>query len=217
MRRPSVRVPVWLLRLLPWVLLVVLAVFRRHFEETMTRQMLLHIPLIALAGAWLVSPLAHGAGRPARKSSFWGRMAQAGSAFNSHGLSGLLYATLAGMFWMIPKALDDVLLHGPVAFAKFASVLVAGMVLVPSWGRAHPVIRVFFLGGFCWASAIAGMLYQESTSRLCNFYLLDDQVWAGRGLVILAILLPASWALAEVMRHRRRLRQQDPTTTEPGF
>jgi|SRR5699024_2717867 len=207
-------VPAWFLRPLPWALLAILVLFRKDFEQTMTRQMLLHIPLIMLTGVWLGNQLTHALERLSATSRFWQRLYGVGKEINTYGMSGLLLATLTGMFWMIPKALDDVLLHGPVAFAKFASVLVAGMVLMPSWHRAHPVIRVFFLGGFCWTSAIAGMLYQESTNRLCNFYLLDDQVWAGRGLVILAVLLPASWALIEVVHHRRRLREQDQTVPD---
>lgn len=191
-----------LCRLLPWLLLAVLVWLRPFFEHTMTRQMLVHIPLIVLTGVWVAAQW------PRAGQSRAGRwVARSIKGMNAYGAPGLLYASLTGMFWMIPKALDDVLLHGWVAFGKFASLLLAGMVLRPSWQRAHPVIRLFFLGGFCWTSAIAGMLYQESTDRLCNFYLLDDQVWAGRGLVILAVLLPAWWAWVEAVRHLRRTRQ----------
>lgn len=199
---------------LAWVLLLITVTGKAWFEQTMTRQMLLHIPLIALAGWGLGRQLSGLGARLAVSSPLWRAAARLGADMNAHGAPGLLYATLVGMYWMIPKALDDVLLHAWVATGKFASVLLAGLVLQASWRRAHPVIRVFFLGGFCWASAIAGMLYQEHTERLCNFYLLDDQVWAGRGLVILAVLLPAAWALTEAINHRRRLRQSG-TTSSP--
>lgn len=180
------------------------------FEQTMTRQMLAHIPLIALSG-WLLSGPWPGSTVYRITCSRWRTgWASLTAGMNAYGAPGLLYATLTGMYWMIPKALDDVLLHQWVALGKFISVLLAGMAIRVSWSRAHPVIRVFFLGSFSWTSAIAGMLYQENTKRLCNFYLLDDQVWAGRGLVILAIGLPAAWASMEVVKHYRRPRPLGP-------
>ena len=42
-------------------------------------------------------------------------------------------------------------------------------------------------------TAIVGLLYQDNPARLCNFYLLDDQLRAGQGLVLLSVLLPALW------------------------
>lgn len=65
------------------------------------------------------------------------------------------------------------------------------------------VVKLFFLGGFCWMAAVVGLLYQNDTTRLCNFYLAGDQVVAGRGLVALSVLLP----LACLLRYRRRLFQ----------
>lgn len=195
-----------LLRGAGWVLLLILIGARAWFEQTMTRQMLAHIPLIALSG-WLLSGSSPRSAAPGTICSRWQvAWTNLTAGMNAYGAPGLLYATLTGMYWMIPKALDDVLLHQWVALGKFISVLLAGMAIRVSWSRAHPVIRVFFLGSFSWTSAIAGMLYQENTERLCNFYLLDDQIWAGRGLVILAIVLPAAWASIEAVKHYRRLR-----------
>lgn len=182
------------------LLLALALLLRTPLESSMTAHMLVHIPLLALAGvlaglALSRHAVAHPQGRPARQA----RRLQ---VWDAHGASGLLYASLTGMFWMIPKALDDVLLSPWVALAKFVSVVLAGIWLVPAWRRAHRVIRLFFVGGFCWVSAIVGMLYQDSTARLCNFYLLDDQAWAGRGLVILAVILPLAWLVAELLHHR---------------
>ncbi len=197
--RPAIRAA------FPWMLLSVLVALHASFERSMAAHMLAHIPLIAVAGALIGHQARAAARRPL------GRPMQTTirflSAFNQHGVTGLLYATLTGMFWMIPKALDDVLLSPSVAIAKYVSVGLAGILVAVSWQRAHAVIRLFFVGGFCWTSAIAGMLYQESTARLCNFYLLDDQVWAGRGLVILAIVLPSIWAIHEVRLHAARTQQ----------
>jgi hypothetical protein len=52
-------------------------------------------------------------------------------------------------------------------------------------------VGVFFVGNLAWMLASAGMLYRESESRLCVNYLAADQVWAGNGLIALAIVLAA--------------------------
>ncbi|TKR54220.1 hypothetical protein D7I39_16120 [Allopusillimonas ginsengisoli] len=97
---------------------------------------------------------------------------------------------------MIPKALDDVLLSGQADVFKFVSVLAAGWLVQDSALRANNVIQLFFLGNFCWMSAIVGMLYRENPQRLCNFYLLGDQEIAGLGLIVLAVFLPIAWLWA---------------------
>jgi hypothetical protein len=52
-----------------------------------------------------------------------------------------------------------------------------------------------------------GLLYQDNPERLCNFYLLGDQEVAGRGLVIVAVLVPLAWLVAERRRIRSFLQQ----------
>lgn len=183
-------------------MLVLAVALRGSLVGSMSLHMLVHIPMLVVAGILLARALQDWLVQPARRE-FTRRLAVQAAACNQHGIPGLLYATFVGMYWMIPKALDSVLLSPQADMAKFASVVLAGMWLYGSWRRAHNVIRLFFLGGFCWTSAIAGMLYQESTARLCNFYLMNDQTWAGRGLVILAIILPAGWLLSEVHAHKR--------------
>jgi len=185
-------------------LLLLLALFSQaSLEASMALHMLVHIPLLAFTGVLLGRLLHHlvqpvnAPKKPWKAARYqWGR-------WNMEGVPGMLFATATGMFWMIPKALDDVLLFPEMEIAKYLSVLLAGILLYDGWQRSHNVVRLFFVGGFCWTSAVAGMLYQESTTRLCNFYLLDDQVIAGRGLVALAIALPSWWAVVEWRRYRQ--------------
>lgn len=166
--------------------------------KSMALHMLVQIPLLMLAGIWLAA--AFRTARPARAASPGGTRHGPDKGWNAHGIAGLLYATLAAMYWMIPKALDSVLLFPEMEVAKVLGLVLAGVLLYDSWQRAHIVIKVFFAGGFCWTSALVGMLYQESPQRLCNFYLLDDQLVAGIGLVVLAIALPAIWGLSLIPR-----------------
>ncbi|TEA77579.1 hypothetical protein ERE07_14830 [Allopusillimonas ginsengisoli] len=166
-----------------WLLLLLAVVLDRPLTRTMSLHMLVHIPLILFSGlcfarAWVL-----------RDRDAWAWL----SGFNGHGLAGLLFFNLVGAYWMIPKALDEVLLSWPAALSKYVSVLIAGWVLYHSLRRANIVIQVFFIGNFCWMTAIVGLLYRDNPVRLCNFYLLDDQEIAGNGLVALSILLPAIW------------------------
>lgn len=119
---------------------------------------------------------------------------------NAYGIPGLVLASLVGAAWMIPKALDDALVDWRVATFKYLGLPVCGWVLSASLRAAPTVVKLFFLGNFCWMSAIVGMLYLDQPVRLCNAYLLNDQSWTGRGLIGLAIALPLFWLFLEIRR-----------------
>lgn len=152
---------------------------RTWLEADMARHMLAQFPLLTLAGAAFASAL------PSRARG-------AVAAFNAHGLAGLLFCLLVSAFWMIPRALDQALLSFPVELAKIATLLAAGGALQLSWRRAGLVVQTFFIGNWAWMTAVVGLLYQDMSTRLCNGYLLDQQVVAGQGLVALAIVLPTA-------------------------
>ncbi len=169
------------------LLWAVLAVpFVRHaLESTMTLQMLVQIPLLALAG-WLVAN--------AMPHSFNRRLAD----WNHNGISGLLLASLTGMLWMLPLALDAALDNPLVALAKFLSVpLFIGAPVALSWSRAGFVVRGVVLLEVTATAFRLGWLYLISPVRLCSNYLLDDQQQLGKILLALgcAILLVLVWKL----------------------
>jgi len=205
-------------------------IFRDALTRTMTLHMLAHIPMILLAGV-LAGWAAETGGRRSGGRQSGGRWTRGGFAAgpsaeraaaiaagavwrrcaaecatqyarcNEYGIVGLLFASFVGAYWMIPRALDQVLVSPFLAVGKFAGLYIAGVVLCDSLRRSNVVIRLFFLGNFCWMAAIVGLLYQDSPQRLCNFYLLGDQELAGRGLVAIAVLLPLAWLCSE----RRRI------------
>ncbi|MBF6616687.1 MAG: hypothetical protein ITG07_08185 [Candidimonas sp.] len=184
--------------------LVLALVFKPMLTQTMALHMLVHIPLILFSGIF-AGAAASALGRdrnPAWLDSLLDRYAR----YNEFGVPGLLAASFAGAFWMIPKALDDVLVSVPADIMKFVGLFIAGLVLFDSLRRSSSVIKLFFVGNFSWMSAIVGLLYQENPERLCNFYLLGDQELAGRGLVAIAILLPVLWLWTERQRVRRFFR-----------
>lgn len=169
--------------------------FRGSLMAFMSTHMLVQIPLLVLAGvgaeqAWRAWRVLVPSGDGVSGARRW--------SYNEYGVPGLLFASLIGACWMLPKALDDALLFWQVAAFKYVGLFVVGVVLRASVRRSNTVIKLFFLGNFCWMSAIVGMIYLDEPVRLCNAYLQNDQEWAGRGLIALAIILPSSWLLAEV-------------------
>jgi hypothetical protein len=148
---------------------------RAWLESSMSLHMLLQFPLLVAAGYLLAPTL------PAR----W----RAGiDAWNAHGMAGLLACTLTLMVLMIPRLLDLALVDPRIEVAKWLALLACGAALQLSWRRAGLLVQGFFLGNVLPMTAAAGQLYQDAPLRLCNAYLLDDQVRLGQGLVALAAL-----------------------------
>lgn len=163
-----------------WAALAVPPV-RQALESTMTFQMLVQIPLLALAGWWFTQ------GMPER---FERHLA----GWNHRGISGLLLASLSGIVWMLPLALDAALDDPRVALAKFLSVpLLIGAPIALSWPRAGFVVRGLVLLELIATAFRLGWLYLVSPVRLCSNYLLDDQqrlgyLLIGVGFVIVLIV-----------------------------
>ena len=158
---------------------------RHALESAMTRQMLLQIPLLALAGWWLAQ------GTP-------GWLEQRLARWNHRGISGLLLASLAGMVWMLPLAMDAALDDPRIEWAKFLSVpLLIGAPIALSWPRAGFVVRGVVLLELIATTLRLGWLYLISPVRLCSNYLLDDQQRVGKILLVVgfAILLVLVWKL----------------------
>ncbi|MDN5844185.1 MAG: hypothetical protein L0H54_12160 [Alcaligenaceae bacterium] len=175
--------------------LAVAILFRTPLTALMSTHMLVQIPLLVLAGvfaeqAWRARP---GRGRNPIRAAGAKRW-----SYNEYGVPGMLLATLIGAYWMIPKALDDALVLWQVEVFKYLGLFLVGVIVRASVRHSDTVIKLFFLGNFCWMSAIVGMVYLDQPIRLCNAYLQGDQEWAGRGLIALAIILPSTWLLAEV-------------------
>ncbi|MBI3223396.1 MAG: hypothetical protein HYZ46_10145 [Nitrosomonadales bacterium] len=159
---------------------------RSILERDMALHMLLQFPLILLAG-WL---LAKGVPEQARS------MAQ---TWNHAGIAGLLVVAMVLIFWMIPRALDLVLIDRTLEFWKFLTLALAGAALELSWQPAGMIVRGFFLGNMLPMMMVAGWLYVEAPVRLCNSYLSNDQLRTGSGLLALAIAGSMVWLHAFFM------------------
>jgi len=175
-------------------LAVIAIACRQPLERTMARHMLLQIPLLIAAGSCIALGLRH-----TRIAALAGRL----HGYDENGITGLFAFLLVSAYWMIPKALDSAAISLAADTGKFVSLLLAGLLLPASLARANIVIQLFFIGNFASMTAIAGMLYQDTPRRLCNLYLIDDQMIAGTGLVTLAIAVAVAWGIRQLTRPAR--------------
>lgn len=158
---------------------------RHLLEATMTLQMLVQIPLLAIAGWWLL-PLV-----PRRASDVL-------AAWNCNGVSGIALVSFVAMVWMLPRMMDASLVDPWVAVAKLASVpLLIGLPLALSWPRAGFVVRGVYLLEVVATMFRLGWLYLASPLRLCSNYLLGDQQRLGKIMFAIgvAIVLLLAWRL----------------------
>jgi hypothetical protein len=158
---------------------------RRTLEASMTAQMLVQIPLLAIAGALLSRWLS---GHTVRRLESW----------NRGGVTGLIVVAFSAACWMLPLSLDAAAASAEIDFAKFLTVpLLIGLPLALSWPRMGFVLR-----GVVLVEAVAtlfrmGWLYLISPVRLCNSYGLSDQQRLGEWLLMAgaAIVLWTAWRL----------------------
>ena len=157
---------------------------RDILESTMTLQMLVQLPLLAIAG-WLCAQCTPGVDRHLAR-------------WNRHGISGLVLASLTSIVWMLPRAMDAALVDPRVTVAKFLTVpLLIGAPIALSWSRAGFVVRGVVLAEVIATAIRLGWLYLISPVRLCSNYLIDDQQRLGKTLLVVgfAILLLLIWRL----------------------
>jgi hypothetical protein len=158
------------------LLTVLLAPPVRHvLEATMTTQMLLQMPLLVAVGALLRSALPT---HVVRLSADW----------DHRGITGLILASLAAAFWMLPRMLDSAVSQPTVDATRYLSVpLLIGLPFAISWPRMSFVVRGVFVLEFIATLFRMGWLYLIWPDRLCNNYLLDDQQRLGEYLVLMGV------------------------------
>jgi hypothetical protein len=163
----------------------VILLFRSWLEADMARHMLIEFPLLLVAGLGTAKAL------PERAVAFMMR-------FNRLGLAGFTFVSLTAAYWMIPVTLDQALLSGPAAAAKYTSLLAAGMLLPVSFPAAPLAMQTFFVGNWVWMTATVGLLYQNAPQQLCVNYLIGTQLSAGEGLVAAAVAIAGLWCVYAV-------------------
>ncbi|MDE2450400.1 MAG: hypothetical protein KGO22_15610 [Gammaproteobacteria bacterium] len=180
MRRTDARLAAGLLPLL-----LAVPPLQRMLEASMTAQMLVQIPLLAIAGMLLGNSLPE-------------RVASRIEPWNRRGATGLIVVTLASACWMLPLSLDAAAVSPAADLAKFVTVpLLIGLPLAASWPCMSFVLRGVLLFEALATLFRMGWLYLISPVRLCNSYGLSDQQRLGEWLLAggAALLLCIAWRL----------------------
>jgi len=171
--------------------LALLPPVRQAAESSMSAHMLVQYTALLAAGALLASPL--------DRTRRWLAGVQ---RWNELGIAGLLACALTLAVLMVPRVLDLALVDWRAETLKLIALVGAGAAWRVSWPRAGTVVHAFFLGNVLPMMAVVGTLYQDSTTRVCNAYLLDDQQRLGAALVWMALGLATGWLLRLTWRLR---------------
>lgn len=154
----------------------------RWLESSMTSHVLVELPLLVSFGFIL-------------GKQQYARYDAGLKLINRGGIFGIIVVSFMLAFWMIPRWLDASLNNYWVAYAKYVSMLTIGILLALSWPKAHPITRAIVKIEFLTMLYRLGWIYLISPERLCNNYLLSDQVWLGRGFLVVGLILAISWLL----------------------
>jgi hypothetical protein len=127
---------------LSMVALLWIPAVRSWVEGSMTRHMLIGLPLLVAAGVMA------GAG--------WARAARQGSAWNPGGIPGALLALGCSAAIMVPRVLDAAVQSLAADAIKSALALLAGAALAASWRALGSLGQAFVVGNAGWMLAAAG-------------------------------------------------------------
>ncbi len=169
--------------------LLLLPPVRHAAESSMTLHMMVQYPALLAAGALLIGTVPR-------------RWQQGLQRCNELGVAGLLLAAVTMAVLMVPRVLDLALVDLRAEGVKLLALVISGAALRLSWQRAGTVVQAFFLGNVLPMWAVVGALYQDSTTRLCNAYLLDDQQTLGTALAVAAAGVLALWLVQLALNQR---------------
>jgi hypothetical protein len=154
---------------------------REWLEASMSRHMLVQMPLLVIIGIVACRLL------PVQKQD--SIVLSVGGAWPC-----VIVAMFASSYWMLPRALDAALTDPLAEVAKFLSLpLLVGFPLALAWRRLTLIGRGFVWTNFFSMLAVLGWLYIAAPVRVCNSYLVNDQENAGWYMVIGAVLLFLWW------------------------
>ncbi|WP_458413699.1 hypothetical protein ACNQFZ_02000 [Schinkia sp. CFF1] len=159
------------------LILLALPPVKHLIESYMVGQMVVQLPLLVLAGFFLGKAL---------QTKI--PMDQAES--NKNGIPGMLLAIFTIAFWMLPRSIDASINEVLFSMAKYSSLpLLAGIPISYSWKRLNSISKNFILANLISMFVVMGWLYLESPVRLCNNYLVGQQLLLGKTYFFITGLL----------------------------
>lgn len=163
----------------------------RFFEASMINHMLLQLPLLALAGAF-VQIKGTGLYRKA-------------TLIDPYGGVALVLASGCLIFWMLPINLDLAVIDTRFRALKLLSVpLLIGLCLKWVWIRSAAIVKIVVMIEGWAAVTRLGWLYLESPEQLCSSYLIGEQRMVGSTLLIVSAVtgvIGLFWGIFGVFGH----------------
>ncbi len=154
-----------------------LMVLARWLEQSLVASLLIGYPLLVVYGYFL--------GVLALRRVFVAKAV----AF-SGGIPGVLVASFALAFWMIPRWMDASVANLEIAVLKYLTlILVVGFMLGCSWSKMHFITRAVVKIEFLTMLFRLGWIYLITPDRLCNNYLIGEQILLGKTFLAIAVLL----------------------------
>jgi hypothetical protein len=153
------------------------ALLRGPLEASPVTHVLVQLPALALAGAFIAPHLRFGRGE-----------------WNRGGWACLLAAGFGIAFWMLPRNIDAAVADMRWEAAKFVSLpLLVGLPLAAGWTRAHPLTCAMVKAQTLSMLAVMAFLYTHAPMRLCNAYLAQDQYLLGIGFLAVSFAAAVTW------------------------
>lgn len=164
------------------ILLVPAALLTNILKGAMLTHVLVQFPALVAAGALLGSSI--------------GCRTKAPLAPTINGVTAVILAGFSLSFWMLPRWLDAAALSLRIDALKIASlVLLVGVPLGWGWCRITFLARAFIWANVATMLGVLGTLYVTFPGRLCNTYLVDEQVALGWIMLAAALSLTVAGAL----------------------
>jgi len=146
------------------------------FERSMLNNILIAYPLLIYCGWQLGSSINI-------KDHWFNKL------INYKGVTGMVIASFAIAFWMIPNWMDLGASNQRIQIIKHISLFaLAGLPLGLSWSQSNFVIRGFVKIEFLSMLLRLGWIYLISPTRLCNIYSLGEQALLGKALLSIAVI-----------------------------
>lgn len=108
--------------------------------------------------------------------------------------AALILAGVTAAIWMLPRTVDAALIFPGWALAKFVTLpLLLGLPLAIAWRGLGPLGRGVIKAQTISMLLFLAFLYTHAPVRLCNSYLVQDQIRLGAGFAWLALGLAVIW------------------------
>lgn len=161
-------------------LLAFCVLFRADLERSPISHILVLLPCLAMAGGLIAGAL--------------GRRHNRLTEANANALT--LVAVVTVLFWMLPRYIDLSLVDPWTGAAKFLTLpVLVGAPLAIAWRRTHPFLRGFIKANGLSMLGVLAYLYTHAPVRICNSYLVSEQISLGWAFLYLAIALAVFWTL----------------------